>query len=86
MPRYRAKPVEVEAVQWTGDNYAEVKGFAGEDVSAPTGTTSKSRDLVIHTAKGATRAQRNFYIVRDDRGKHYPCDPGVFERKYEPLP
>lgn len=83
MPRYRAKPVE--AVQWRGHNYTEIKAFAGSDVSAPNEDFNKSWDLIVHTSEGVTRAPINFYIVRDDRGKHYPCDPGVFERKYEPL-
>lgn len=86
MPRYRAKPVEVEAVQWRGHNYTEIKAFAGDDVTAPAGDTNKSWDLIVHTMNGATRAPINFYIVKDDAGTFYPCDPGVFERKYEPLP
>ncbi len=83
MPRYRAKPVEVEAVQWTGNNYAEVKGFAGEDVDWS--GDPEHTDLVVHTMNGVTRAPINFYVVKDDAGTFYPCDPGVFERKYEPL-
>ena len=26
--RYRTKPVKIEAVQWTGDNVEEIKGFS----------------------------------------------------------
>lgn len=28
--RYRKKPVEIEAIQWTGKNFPELEGFAGE--------------------------------------------------------
>lgn len=27
--KYRKKPVEIEAVQWTGENASEIHGFAG---------------------------------------------------------
>lgn len=78
MARYRAKPVELEAVQWTGDNVREIKAFAGDDIWAIDGGY-----LCVATSEGDTTAPAGHYIVRDDRGNHYPCDPGVFERKYE---
>lgn len=28
--KYRKKPVVIEAIQWTGDNYAEVATFASD--------------------------------------------------------
>ena len=31
MAKYRSKPIEIEAVQWTGDNYEEVATFTGND-------------------------------------------------------
>lgn len=30
--RVKQKPIEAEAVQWKGDNFAELKVFAGNDV------------------------------------------------------
>lgn len=30
--RYRTKPVEIEAIQWTGLNLEEIKQFAGESL------------------------------------------------------
>lgn len=84
MPRYRAKPVEIEAIQWTGDNFDEVHAFAGHDVFVSDGL-SKEGELTVATTEGYTTAFIGYYIVRDDRGNHYPCDPGVFERKYELL-
>jgi len=31
MAKFRKKPVVIEAVQWTGDNYEEIKRFAKDD-------------------------------------------------------
>ena len=79
MARYRALPVELEAVQWRGDNFGEVSAFAGTAVSAPlTGNV-----LAVHTTEGDTYAAVNYYVVRDSRGGYYPCAPEVFEAKYE---
>ena len=30
--RFRSKPSQIEAVRWTGDNWQEVRDFAGERV------------------------------------------------------
>ena len=30
--KYKKKPVTVEAIKWTGDNFEDVKSFAGKNV------------------------------------------------------
>jgi len=30
MPRFRSKPPEIEAIQWTGSNFTEIETFVGE--------------------------------------------------------
>ena len=32
MPKYRKKPVVVEAIQWTGSNLEEIRNFVGSDL------------------------------------------------------
>lgn len=32
MPKYRKKPVVVEAVRWTGSNLEEIRNFVGSDL------------------------------------------------------
>lgn len=38
--RFRKKPVEVEAVQWTGENRDEVRAFVGDSVQLTFGATT----------------------------------------------
>lgn len=80
MTRYRAKPVEMEAVQWDGANEHEVRSFAGSGVGP---VDPHDHAIAVHTGEGTTFAKPGFYICKDDRGGVYPCEPGVFERKYE---
>lgn len=37
--RYRSKPQEVEAIQWTGDNWDEIRGALPQKVLLDFGTT-----------------------------------------------
>lgn len=47
--RYRAKPVELESVQWTGENFEEVRRFAGDDVRV---NPRNPNELFVHTNEG----------------------------------
>lgn len=76
--RYRKKPVEVEAVVWTGDNIGEICKFAF-------GCAYPLIDgrLVIGTIEGAVEASFGDYIIKGVNGEFYPCKPDIFEKTYE---
>lgn len=76
--RYRKKPVEIEAVQWTGENWQEIKDFAGSDVSF-------DGRLYVFTLEGTLKVDIGDYIIKGVKGEFYPCKPDVFERTYEPV-
>ena len=76
--RYRKKPVEVEAVQWTGENWQEIKDFAGSDVSF-------DGRLYVFTLEGTLKVDIGDYIIKGVKGEFYPCKPDVFEKTYEPV-
>lgn len=79
MPRYRTKPVTVEALQWTGDNLGEVLAWASRHaVPQPDG------GLMVQTLNGSVWAKPGDYLIRRD-DEVYPCDPAVFAEKYEPV-
>lgn len=78
MGKYRKKPVVIEAVQWTGENYDEIGDFMG--VSA---TCQIDDDFVIPTLEGEMRASPNDWIIRGVNGEFYPCKPDIFEKTYE---
>jgi hypothetical protein len=79
MARYRKLPVEIDAVQFTGKNDAEVLAFCpvayDPEVNRPT--------LEIATLEGVMTAEVGDYIIRGVQGEFYPCKPDIFEQTYE---
>ncbi len=76
--KYITVPVTIEAVQWTGNNYADIFQFIGANDHSYT-----RGELVIHTLEGDMKASINDYIIKGLRGEFYPCKPDVFVQKYK---
>ena len=82
--RFRKRPVEVEAIQWTGDNLQEIVEWADpleDDTSALIGLSSGR--LVILTLEGEMYAPAGWWVIRGVQGEYYPCKPDIFEATYE---
>ena len=84
MPKYRKKPVEIEAIQWTGTNTDEILAFCftKADVRAPIGDTT-TRIIIISTLEGEMRADPKDWIIRGIKDEFYPCKPDIFAATYE---
>lgn len=81
MAKYRKKPVEVEAVQWTGENGAEVVRFVNHDGKW---WSKYSLDVMyIGTHEGVMIAMPGDWIIKGVNGEFYPCKPDIFEKTYE---
>lgn len=76
--RYRTKPCEIEAIQWTGDNEKQIFAFVRDKYYF-----SSDGDLMIETLEGDMKATVGDYIIKGLRGEFYPCKSDVFEKKYE---
>lgn len=77
--KFRKKPVEIEAVQWTGHNAPALKHFAGKDIKFVGGIPE------IQTLEGRMMVSVNDWVIRGTRGEFYPCKPGPFEDTFEPI-
>ena len=77
--KFRTKPCEIEAVQWTGRNVKEIMRFVKNESAVITNGV-----LIIKTLEGDMVASTGDYIIRGLRGEYYPCKPDVFQKKYEP--
>lgn len=82
MTKYRQKPVIIDAIQWTGDNYPEVFEFT-EGNAWP--THSHSDTLAVSTLGCEMIAEKGSYIIRDKNGSYYPCREDIFNKTYEPV-
>lgn len=88
--KYKTKPVEIEAIRWTGLNLEEIKAFVGEsliyniiDTAWKVGKGRPHVLMKIKTLEGDMTASEGDYIIKGLRGEFYPCKPDVFEKKYE---
>lgn len=77
--KVRKKPVEVEAVQWTGENLEEIREVCGDKLQFVFSS------IYINTLEGSHRVSLNDYIIKGVKGEFYPCKPDIFEMIYEKI-
>lgn len=82
MRKYRKKPVEIEALQWKGDNLTEVLDFCNKCYAKPIPGTDHN-DLIISTLEGPMKASVGDYIIKGVKSEFYACKPDIFEMTYE---
>lgn len=86
--KYRKKAVVIEAVQWKGDNVAEILEFVNHNDIRVTSCESEGvqkEELYINTLEGTMHASENDWIIKGAHGEFYPCKPDIFEETYEPV-
>lgn len=92
--KFKKKPVEIEAVQWNGDNLLEVYSFIKNHSPDITSNIKldkwqdyeevvRTRGLKIQTLEGEMSASVNDWIIKGVHGEFYPCKPDIFELTYE---
>lgn len=99
MPKYRKKPVEIEAAQFIGID-ADYKpmfatpepGWLKKALELPHDADgaafvftqqSHAPYLVVNTIEGAMSATHGYWIIRGVKGELYPCQPEIFEATYD---
>ena len=76
--RYRKRPVEIEAIQFTGDNADAVADFAYGQIGY-----ASSEKVVIETLEGSMTGSVGDWIIKGVKGEFYPCKPDIFAATYE---
>lgn len=79
MPRFRKKPVVIEAIQWTGGNAVTLLDWIGPHARQEGAT------LIIATLEGDHEASLGDWIIKGVKGEFYPCKPDIFTATYEPV-
>jgi hypothetical protein len=80
---YRKRPVEIQAVQWTGSNHTEVAELAGDAWVRDVAPNPPGDDLIVDTLEGEMRCRPGWWLIRGLRGELYPCEPEIFAASYE---
>ena len=75
--RYRKKPIEIDAIRWTGRNESAVLAFCDGTAWVKDGV------LRINTLEGLHIAGIGDYIIRGIKGECYPCKADIFDATYE---
>ena len=84
MPKFRKKPVIIEATKFMGGfSYDEMCVEWGEDFANQSVYDSKVNSLMIKTLEGDHMANIGDYIIKGIAGEYYPCKPDIFEQTYE---
>lgn len=78
--KFRKKPVVIHAVQFDGNNHAEVVEFSMANVSH----SEQDGSLTIETLEGTLTVSPGDWVIKGVKGEHYPCKPDIFEQTYQP--
>ena len=80
MPKYRKKPVVIDAVRFrAGEEDSELAA----DVIAGTVRYTDQDTILIATLEGTMEARPGDWIIRGVKGELYPCKPDIFAATYE---
>ena len=98
MPKFRKKPVVVEAVQLLWPNWNEVCEIVGADAftkgavgvyvdqdGVETTDTNARLGIRIPTLEGVMLGVEGDWIIKGIKGEVYPCKPDIFAMTYEPV-
>lgn len=80
--KFRKKPVEINAVQWTGANAADLLTFSEFGVRVCRSPEAQPV-FEIDTLEGTMRGSVGDWLIRGVRGEYYPCKPDIFAETYE---
>lgn len=93
--KFRKKPIEVDAVQFTGEiPYPEaVRGMYIDLVGRPEFGVEKDPRMkldldftaVIQTLEGMMYVHKGDWIITGIKGEVYACKPDIFDATYEPV-
>ena len=81
MAKFRKKSVEIEAIQFDGDNYKECEAFIGKK-----NIDNKLSYPNIITSEGTMKVNVNDFIIKEPFDKErdcYPCKPDIFFQTYD---
>ena len=85
MAKFRKKPVEIVAINFTRETFDFVKNFTnGTAHSFAIERRIKGKcTCIIPTLEGEHIATEGDWIIKGIEGEFYPCKPDIFEKTYE---
>jgi hypothetical protein len=85
MPRFRKKPVEVQAWHWNGtEKNARMLMKLSPNIFYCEGPGTL-REMEIETLEGRMTVSPGDWIIKGVKGEFYPCKPDIFNATYDPV-
>ena len=69
-----------EAIQWTGNNYEEIKKFGGRNVYL-----DNYNILFVWSERGRLTAAESDFVIKDDCGTLWVCSKDLFNHLFEEI-
>jgi hypothetical protein len=90
MPKFRKKPVVIEARQYDGTNADALAKWINEGLDDPdkwaylvSNNKLALPTIMIPTLEGNHNASLYYWIIKGIQGEFYPCKPEIFDATYE---
>jgi hypothetical protein len=83
MPRFIARPVEIEAMcfEGTAKSGQGIQFWSNGGVQLVSDLTTYR--MVMVTPHGEVAAHKGDWVIKDVAGRFYPCDPEVFKIRWK---
>ena len=81
--KFRKKPVEIEAMEFTNETKDQVYNFVTCNKSASFEGGTSHPTLKIQTLEGVMTAHVGDWIIKGVNGEFYPCKPDIFDMTYD---
>ncbi len=84
MKKFRKKPVVIDAIQLTEENFKNLIDIAFSNSNLKSiGNDEVGFFVLISTLEGDMKARWNDWIIRGVNNEIYPCKPDIFEKTYD---
>jgi hypothetical protein len=85
MPLYRAKPVVVEAVQFTGSNVSEIAGVLGWEYEGENVPDVEHLTMVVEASSGDLTVNVGDWVVKTSYGEGQVYEDEAFRSTFDPI-
>ena len=88
MPKFRKKPIVIEAIQWDGrmETLAKIQKLntlKRDIIIEDDFIEEDQKSIMINTLEGVHEGKIGDWIIQGVSGELYPCKPDIFEMTYE---
>lgn len=90
MPKYKKKPVVIDAMEFKSNNESNDKNLNEICIWANQGKQAtdlhlwhNGTSIFIQTLEGTMRADVGDFIIKGVQGEFYPCKPDIFAATYD---